>query len=150
MSCTATSSYLTLLPYYQNESKSNIHDQFIQNLKSYYGSHLFGKHWSQPCLISQKNRYPRSIGRHQRNSHETLIFHCLQIDKIGQHSVPRWIYLAITIPTLTVVGVGIIAVYYKCKRGPTKIYRLARNGGKTMETPGYNAVAVYTGDRYDV
>ena len=30
------------------------------------------------------------------------------------------------------------------------IYRLARNIGKTVETPGYNAVPVYTGDRDDV
>ena len=40
MSCTATSSYLTLLPYYKNESKSNIQDQFIDNLKSYNVSNL--------------------------------------------------------------------------------------------------------------
>ena len=35
MSYTATSSYLTLLPYYHNESKAN-----IQDLKSYNGSSL--------------------------------------------------------------------------------------------------------------
>ena len=40
MSCTATSSYLTLLPYYHNESRLNIQDQFIDNLKSYNGSNL--------------------------------------------------------------------------------------------------------------
>ena len=40
MSCTATSSYLTLLNYYHNESKLNIQDQFIDNLKSYNGSNL--------------------------------------------------------------------------------------------------------------
>ena len=34
MSCTATSSYLTLLPYYYNESRLNIQDQFTDNLKS--------------------------------------------------------------------------------------------------------------------
>ena len=31
-----------------------------------------------------------------------------------------------------------------------EIYRLARKLGKTMETPGYNAVPVTTGDKYDV
>ena len=40
MSCTARSSYLTVLPYYQNESKSNIQDKFIDNLKSYNGPNL--------------------------------------------------------------------------------------------------------------
>ena len=40
MSCTATSNYLNLLPYYHNESKSNIQVQFINNLKSDNGSHL--------------------------------------------------------------------------------------------------------------
>ena len=45
---------------------------------------------------------------------------------------------------------GIIAVFYKCKKRSAKIYRLARNRSKTMETPGYNAVPVCTGDRDDV
>ena len=45
---------------------------------------------------------------------------------------------------------GLIAIYYKCKKRSAKISRLARNKGKTMETPGYNAVPVCTGDRDDV
>ena len=45
---------------------------------------------------------------------------------------------------------GIIAVYYECKKGSAKICRLARNRAKTMETPGYNAVKVCTGDKDDV
>ena len=40
MSSTATSSYLTLLPYYHNESKSKIEDQLIDNLKSYNESNF--------------------------------------------------------------------------------------------------------------
>ena len=64
--------------------------------------------------------------------------------------MPRWKYLATTIPILTILGVGIIAVYYKCKKRFSKIYRLSRNRGKTMETPGYNAVPVCTGDRDDI
>ena len=44
----------------------------------------------------------------------------------------------------------IIAVYYKCKKSSAKIYRLATNRAKTMETPGYNAVPVCTGDKDDV
>ena len=69
--------------------------------------------------------------------------------------MPRWIYIAATIPTLTILGVGIIAVYYKCnknkcKKRSTMIYRLARNRGKTMETPGYNVLPICTRDRGDV
>ena len=64
--------------------------------------------------------------------------------------MPRWIYLVTTIPTLTILWMGIIAVYYKCKKRSAKIYRLAINRGKTMETPGYNAVPVYIGDGDDV
>ena len=50
---------------------------------------------------------------------------------------------------------GIIAVYFKCKKNKCKkrspkIYRLARNRGKTIKTPWYSAVPVYTGDRDDV
>ena len=45
---------------------------------------------------------------------------------------------------------AIIAVYYKCEERSATIYRLARNRGKTMDTPWYNAVPVYTGDRDDV
>ena len=39
---------------------------------------------------------------------------------------------------------------YKCKKRSAKIYRLPRNRGKSAETPEYNAVPVYTGDRDDV
>ena len=50
---------------------------------------------------------------------------------------------------------GIIAIYYKCKKNKcekrsAKIYSLARNQGKIIETPGYNAVPVYTGNRDEV
>ena len=47
-------------------------------------------------------------------------------------------------------GVGNIAVYYKCKKRSAKIYRLARNRGKTRDTPRCNAVSACTGDRNDV
>ena len=64
--------------------------------------------------------------------------------------MPRWIYLATTMPTLIILGVGVIAVYYKCKRRSVKIYMLVRSRGKTMETLGYNTVPVYTGDRDNI
>ena len=40
MSCSATSSYLALLPYCHNKSKLNIQDQLKDNLKSYNESDL--------------------------------------------------------------------------------------------------------------
>ena len=40
ISCAASSSYLTLLPYYHNESKSDIQDHFIEELKNYNGSQI--------------------------------------------------------------------------------------------------------------
>ena len=84
-----------------------------------------------------------------------LIFSAYKSRKSDQLSMPKWIYLATTTPTLTILGVGVFAVYYKyekskCKKRSAKIYRLARNRGKTMKTTGYNAVPVYTGDRDDI
>ena len=84
-----------------------------------------------------------------------LILTAFKSRKLDKISVPKWIYLATAICTLTILGVGIIVVYYKCKKNKckkrsAKIYRLARNRHKTMETPGYNALPVYAGDGDDV
>ena len=110
-----------------------------------------GKHSSQPCLISQKKT---DILAELKDTKEipiqNLILTAYKSRKSGQLSVPRRIYLATAIPTLSILGLGIIAVYYKYKKRSAKIYRLARNRDKTMETPGYNAVPVCTGDRDDV
>ena len=67
--------------------------------------------------------------------------------KLGQISVLWWIYLTTTIPILTILGVEIAAVYNKCNKRSAKIYRLARDRGKSRETTGYNAVPVCTGDK---
>ena len=58
MSCTTTSSYLTLLAYYHNESTLNIQDQFIDNLKSYNRSNF--QIW-EPFISTIPN-----FTRHQR------------------------------------------------------------------------------------
>ena len=84
-----------------------------------------------------------------------LILTACKYRKSGQHSVPRWIYLGTIIPTLTIIGMRSIAVYYKykknkCKKTYAKIYGLVRNRGKTTEIPRYNAVPLCTGDRDDV
>ena len=69
MSCAASSSYLTLLPYYHNESKSDNQDHFIQKLKNYNGSqiqirkpfisavHNFTKS-GIPEMLKDKKKYP--------------------------------------------------------------------------------------------
>ena len=73
-----------------------------------------------------------------------LILTAYKPRKLDQFSVPRWIYLATIIPTLPILGLGIIAVYYKCKKRFAKIYWLAWIRSKTMEKPGYHAMLVYT------
>ena len=117
MSCTAKSSYLTLLPYYHNESKLNIQDQFIDNLKSYNGSNL--QIW-KPFISTMPNFTKTDIPAVLKDTKEIPMRYFILTDyksrKSGQLSVPRWIYLATTIATLTILGVGIIAVYYKCKK----------------------------------
>ena len=79
MPCTATSSYLTLLPYYYNESKVNIHDQFIDSLKSYDGSSpkiwkIFM--WTVPNFT--KSDILAGL-KETRDSHETFNFNCIHI-----------------------------------------------------------------------
>ena len=63
--------------------------------------------------------------------------------------MPRWIYLASSLPTLTILVVGIITVYYTCKKRFANIYSLARIRGKTTEITGYNAVPVYTSTQHE-
>ena len=74
MCCTATSSYLTLLPYYHNESKSNIQNQFIDHLKSYNGSYLQIWKLFISAIHNFTKRYPCITERHKRDSHETFTF----------------------------------------------------------------------------
>ena len=134
ISCTAISSYLTLLPFYHNESKLNIQDQFNDNLKSYNGSNL--QIW-EPFILTVPNFTKADIPAVLKDTKEIPTIHLILMTykskKWGQIFEPRWIYLATTVPTLT------IAVYYKCKKNrcrkrSAKIYRLARNRGRTIQT----------------
>ena len=151
MSCISTSIYLTLLPYYHNESKLNTQDQFLDNLKSYNGSNLqIWKSFISPMLNFTKTDIPAVLKDTKDIPTRHFILTAYKSRTSGQISMARWIYLATTIPTLTILGMGIIAVYYKCKKRSVKIYRLARKRGYTMEIPGYNAVPAYTGDRDDI
>ena len=148
MSCTGASSYLTLIPYYRNESKLNIQDQFTDNLKSYNGSYL--QIW-KPFILTMPNftkpDIPTVLKDTKENPMQHLILTVYKSRKSGHFSVPRWIYLATTIPTLILVRVGIIAVYYKSKKRSAKIYWLARNRGKTTDTWIQCSVSLYWGQR---
>ena len=159
MSSTATSSYLNLLPYYHNESKLNLSRSvcllIILNLIIGLTS-KFGKHSSQlHAIFTPKPDIPAVLKDMKDIPMRHLILPAYKSRSAGQISVPRWMYLATTIPTLTMLGEGVIAVYYtnmknKCKKRSVKIYSLARNRGKTTETLWYNAVPVYSEDRSDV
>ena len=105
----------------------------------------FGNCSSQLCLISQK--HIPAVLKDTRDSHELFNFNCLQLRKLGKLSVPRSIYLVTTIPTLTILGMIIIAVYYKCKKRSGNIYRLASNRGKTRDTWVHCCASLYWGQR---
>ena len=105
MLCTTTCSYLTLLPYYHNKSKSNIQDQFIDNLKSYNGSNF--QIW-KPFISTVHNLTKTDIPAILKDTKEIHMRHWIltayKSRKSGQLSVSRWIYLTTTIPTLTILG----------------------------------------------
>ena len=99
ISCTATSSYLTLLPYYHNESKSNIQNQFIDNLKSFNGSNLqIWKPFISTIPNFTKANIPAVLKDTKEISRRHLTLTAYKSKKSGQLSVPRWIYLATTMP----------------------------------------------------
>ena len=90
MSCTATSSYLILLPYCHNESKLNVQAKFIDNLISYNGSNL--QIWKPfistiPYLI--KMDIPTALKDTKEIPCETFNFNCLQIEKIRPTICPK-------------------------------------------------------------
>ena len=109
MSCTAMGSFLILLPYYQNESKSNIQNQFLDHYESYNGSNL--QIWklfiSTMFLISQKQVSLPVLKDIKEIPMQTPDFNLpYKSRKSGQLSVPRWIYLATPLLTLTILRAG--------------------------------------------
>ena len=103
MSCTATGSFLTLLSYYHNESKWNIRDLFIDSLKSYNWStiHIWNLFTSTMPNFT-KTDIPAVLKDTKEIPMRHLILIAYKFRKSGQLSVPRWIYLATTVPTLTI------------------------------------------------
>ena len=74
MSCTGTNSYLTLLPCYHNKSKSNIQDQFIDNLKFVNGSNL--QIW-KPLISTVPNFTKRDIPTVLKDTKEIPMRHLI-------------------------------------------------------------------------
>ena len=141
-----------MLPYYHNESKSDVSDQFINNLKSYNGSKF---KILEPFPENQPNFSKSDIPLELKDTKEIPMRHLLMIvnDKLvkGQYRLSVWVY-AIIIMTIAVFGwVSTYFTYYYFKRRSDKTsLRPAKNSGKTKKTPMYNAVAVYSWSRDDI
>ena len=70
-----------------------------------------------------------------------LILSVFNSRKSGRNPEHTWIYLAITLSALILLGLGLTLGIYRYK----KSNRLARNRGKTIDEPVlYKAVPVYT------
>ena len=73
-SCTAKSDYLTLLPYYHNESKTDIQDQFVHDLSFYNGQPF--KIW-EPFLTNVLNDTKTDIPNELKDTNEIPVRHLL-------------------------------------------------------------------------
>ena len=105
MSCAASSSYLTLLSYYHNESKSNIQDHFIEKLKNYNGSPI--QIW-KPFISAIPNFTNSDIPEMLKDTKEIPMRHLMTIfnsRKSGTHPGFEWIFIVvIVISALTLWG----------------------------------------------
>ena len=108
MSCAASNSYLTLLPYYHDESKFDITKSDI------------------PKMLKDMKETPT---RH-------LIMTIFNSRKSGRHpGLGVDIYCYYCNICLNTFGIGLTLVFYIYKRSAKVSYRLARNRGKTTEAP---------------
>ena len=153
MSCATSSSYLTLLPYYHNESKSYIQDHFIKKLKNYKGSHI--QIWKP--FISAIPKFTKSdIPEMLKDTKEIPMRHLFMTifnsrNSGRQQGLESIFFAIIVISALTLLGLGLTVVFYIYRKSARVSYMLARKRGKTTEAPGlYKAVLVYTGDKDDV
>ena len=65
-----------------------------------------------------------------------LIMTIFNSRKSGRHPGLEWIFIAVNIiSALTLLGLGLILVFYIYKKTAKVYYRLARNRGKTTEAP---------------
>ena len=78
----------------------------------------------------------------------------MKVDKIkrmDEDKCSSWPYLVATLTLVIIAAVLTIFMYYHCKnRFAIKSLRLAKSSGKTLKTPVYKTVAVYSQDRDDV
>ena len=112
MSCTALSTYLSLLPYYHNESKSDIQDHFIENLKEYDDSKIeIWKPFTTAIPNFTKSDIPEMLKDTKEIPMRHLILSVFNSRKLGRNPEHKWIYLAITLFALILLGVGIDSWY---------------------------------------
>ena len=145
--------YLTLLPFYHNESKSDIQDHFIEKLKNYNGSPVqIWKPFISAIPNFTKSDIPQMLKDIKEIPMRHLIMTILNSKMLGRHPGDKWIFITvIVISALTLLGLELNLVFYIYKRSAKVSYKLARNRGKTPEAPVlYKAVPVYTGDKDDV
>ena len=150
MSCATSSGYLTLLPYYHNESKSDIQDHFIEKLKNYNGSQIqILKPFVSVIPNFIKSDFPEMLKDTKEIPSRHLTMTIVNSRKSGRHPGLEWIFIAIiVISALTLLRLGLTLVFYIYKRSAKVSCRLARNRGKTTEAPVlYKAVPVYAGDK---
>ena len=96
MSCAASSIYLTLLPYYHNESKSDIQDHFIEKLKNYNGSQIqIWKSFISAIPNFTKSNIPEMLKDTKEIPVRQLIMPIFNSRKSGRHPGLERIFIAI-------------------------------------------------------
>ena len=122
MFCVASSSYLTLLPYFHNESKSDIQDHFIENLRTYNGSQIqIWKPFISAIPNITKSDIPEMLKYTKEIPMRHLIITICNSRKSGRHPGLEWIIIVvIVISALNLLGLGLTLVFYIYKR-PAKV-----------------------------
>ena len=120
------------MPYYHNESKSDIQDHFIENPKEYDGSKIeIWKPFTTAIPIFTKSDIPEMLKDTKENPMRHLILSVFNSRKLGRNPEPKWIYLIITLSALILLGLRLtlhgVYQYKKSNR--------SRNRVKTIDEP---------------
>ena len=146
----ASSSYLTPLSYYYNESKSDIQDHFIEKLKNYNGFQI--QIWKPSISPIPNITISKMLKDTQEIPMRHLIMTIFNCRESGRQLGLEWIFIVfIEVSALLLLGLVLTHVFYIYQRSAKVFCRLARNRGKTTEAPVvYKAMPVYTGGKDDV
>ena len=109
MPCPASSSFLTLLSYYHNESKSDIQDHLIEKFKNYNGSQIqIWKSFISAIPNFIKCDIPEMLKDTKGKPMRHLIMTIFNSRKSGRHPGLQLILTAIiVISSLTLLGLGL-------------------------------------------